>query len=313
MKFDKAYCTELKKEISPYFARELYFNQESNYYGVRLHYGCPNSDCDTILIPYNVYRNERLKQKIHFHTKIRNLHSSSCDYTIESQSNKLSYEEAKRQNRIKNSILPTELVLNKQILEKKSKLKNDVPNESTNHKQKSSVASKSKKFSKNTSSTKTPFFDHIVDCYENIDEKVLKEEFLTINAKKKRFYYFFKKCQYFYDEKGLIYWGEVSELKQYGKNYSIKFKNKAKVGDKYLSINIYITEGLINAYNKKKQFTEILNLLSEHEGIIRCYFVDAYPDKELVEKNGLKFDTLKVEIKNLGHLVLRFDENVNSL
>lgn len=311
MKFEKAFCQELNDLINPYEARDLYFSDDSDYYMRKLTFLCPSEHCRVSLIPVAIYRKEKTKTKIHFRTKSHTNHMffpKKCNYFYNVEEDFIKEVNNKRSNYKKKSVLPSEFLLVKPSQSKKSLRKIEVTKSVNNNLNK---VTRSKSTGSSTkegvSNVKTHYFEQIIDCYEGTDLDTLKTETLTINGKKKSYYSFFKKCEYYEDEEGLIYWGEVERLKKYGKNYRIKFKKKAWIEGKGLEITIYLNSELIQSYNKKIQLLEVLEKLTTFDGEIRCYFVGVYPQVEIVSGKGKEFKAISVEIENLDHLVFRFD------
>ncbi|APO46700.1 hypothetical protein BS614_23420 [Paenibacillus xylanexedens] len=313
MKFEKAYCEELNDCINPYEARDLYFSNDSNYYMRKLTFHCPSEHCRVPLLPVAIYRKEKTKTKIHFRTKSLNNHIISpkkCDFYYNIDQDFTSEVNAKKSNHKKKSVLPSEFLLVKPIQLKKTLRKVEDTMNINNNVNRVTRSKSTGSITKGSSNVKTPYFEQIIDCYENNDPNTLKTETLTINGKKKSYSSFFKKCEYFLDEEGLIYWGEVTKLKKYGNNYRVKFKKKVRVNEKGLEITIYLNSDLIQSYNKKNQLLEVLDKLTTFNGEIRCYFVGVYPTFEKVTGKGNEFEVISVKIENLDHLVFRFDFEV---
>lgn len=312
MKFEKAFCVETNDYINPYEARDLYFSEDSEYYLKRLTFQCPSENCRVTLLPVAIYRQEKTKTKIHFRTKSSINHiqiPKKCNYYYNVDFESTIEVNAKKSNNKKKSIIPTEFLLVKPTLSKNSIRKTDNSNTNdrdtalNNTRRSKSSGSSTNKFS----NVKTHYFEQIIDCYENNDERTLKAVSLTINGKKKSYYSFFKKSEYFQDGEGYIYWGGVTQLKKYGNNYKIKFIKKAWVNGQSLEMTIYLNSDQIKSYNKKNQLLEVLEKLTTFEGEIRCYFVGVYPKVEKVDVNGKIFDAVSVKVENLDHLVFRFD------
>lgn len=310
MKFERAFCKEINEYVNPYEARDLYFSEDSDFYMTKLTFLCPSEICRVALLPVAIYRKEKTKTKIHFRTKSFTYHIQSptkCTYYYDVDSEPIIGVDAKRPNNKKKSVLPSEFLLIKPTHSKKNFQMADHSND-INTSLDSTKRSKSTGSSTNrVSNVKTHYFEHIIDCYENNDLNTLKEETLTIKGKTKSYYSFFKKSEYYADEEGLIYWGQVTKIKKYGKNYRIKFKRKSWVDGKGLDMTIYIDFDMIQTYNKKNQLLEVLEKLTTFDGEIRCYFVGVYPQVEKVSVKGKEFETVSVKIENLDHLVFRFD------
>ncbi|PKV50284.1 hypothetical protein ATE84_2339 [Aquimarina sp. MAR_2010_214] len=311
MKFEEAYSSELNDYLTPYEARDLYFNEESDFHSEKLSFNCPSEKCRIPLTPVAIYRPDKTKTKIHFRTKVKEIHLSECEYYYDlTEYNEISEKNNKVLNQQKNTLLPTELQLEKPIRKKSEYIKAE-NSEKTFVEKKVNLNLINATNSRRKTNSKTPYLEHIIDCYEGFPEKELKNHSLTIGTKTKKFFYCFKKIEYFQDETGLIYWGEIKNLKKYGENYRIDFIKKAWVNKKPIAICIYIKSETINAYNKKEQFLSVLDYLTTFKDNIRCYFVASYPELKTIKRdNKAPFNTFDVKIENLEHLVFRFDKEI---
>jgi len=276
MKFEKAYCEEIQDYLKPYEANDFYFNKDSEYFNKRLSFTCPAENCRIPLTPVAIYIPENTQIKKHFRTKANHKHDKNCEYFNKPPIPKGDHN------------LPGELILNPK------KLKSTPPPPPSGE----------------VHIPKTPFFEKIIDAYEEYDADILKKHNLTIGLKTKKYFYFFKKVEYFEDEKGLIYFGKVKNLKKYGKNYRIDFTRWAWIDKKRVPISIYLESELIEKYNKNAQFLKILKYLTNFKGDIMCYFFGAYPEMKYIENGNKSFHALNVQIENLDHIVFKFDKEI---
>lgn len=302
LRFERAFCVELNRIISPYLARELYFDEGSEYYNIKLNFKCCDSMCEGELVAVGVYSSKRSKVALHFRKKHGSIHT--CEKDI---NNKISGYEGKNiedPEAFKITRYPSELIINSSNKKKNSTKSISQDNEEGEGYLTKSIG-KEKKISR-TEKFKTTSFEHIVDCFLNGEESILSNMNLTIGSKTKKFKYFFKKVQYYEDEKGLIYYGEIESIKKYGANYKIIFKNRRYKSDMFISI--YIKDELIKKYSRRKMFREQIDALVEFkERNILCFFVDAYPIEKIYTINGKKLTSVQVEIRNLHNLVFAFD------
>jgi len=274
MKFETAFCKELNKYITPYEAHNLYFDENSEYFSKRLSFTCPGEKCRIPLTPVAIYIPENTQIKKHFRTKANHKHHKDCNYFYKPPIPK------------GDVVLPGGLIL----APKESGPAPPPPPPGEIHR------------------PKTSFFEKIIDAYEEYDEEILKKHDLTIGSKTKKYFYFFKKIEYFEDEKGLIYFGKVKNLKKYGKNYRIDFTQWAWIDKKRVPISIYLEYDLIKKYNKKDQFLKILEFLTDFKGDIMCYFFGTYPEMKFIKNGNKSFHALNVQIENLDHIVFEFDK-----
>lgn len=304
MKFDKTYCEELNNYITPYYARELYFDENNEYYNVELTFKCPDELCRIDLVGVNIYKSKRSKKALHFRTKPKKIHQ--CQKGIEKGASSPSDSKAGDEEGFKVTRYPSEFLIERPKVGElfvpeieDFQVTTDVI---------ISTHSKHPTPSNKKSIIKTSCLDHLVDCYLNGDQNELRMQPLTINGKTKIFFNFFKKIKYYLDEKGLIYWGEVKSIKKYGKNYSIYFEDRPLVGGKKFSVSIYIQNEIIDRYRKKKMFKEQIEGLIEAKEPVLCFFVGTYPVLTDVE-GETSFKVLQVNIDNLDHISLTFSKN----
>lgn len=308
MKFDKAYCQELNRAISPYLARDIYFDEESQYYNHKLTFSCEDKDCRVNLVPVIIYRERRSRQALHFRTAPGKTHNSGCDYAFPKETNEGKRQAASSAKGTKKTRYPSVF-----LLERPKKVKDTnivaVEEEDTNIEPKNIKSQGTVRNSNNQSILKTSSLEHLVDCYLNVSKTELEKHTLTIDNKTKYLRNFFKKIRYFSEEEGLIYWGKIKNkgIKKYGQNYSIKFQNTSRLKDKELSISIYLENETIENYRKKKLFREQINGLVESTEEIHCFFVGAYPKLvDVTKKDGTTFQAFNVDLQNLDHLAFTF-------
>lgn len=304
MKFERAYCEELNRVITPYIARELYFNEDSQFYGKKLSFLCEDKECRKTLIAVGVYLQKRTKRALHFRSK------DALEHTCY-ENNIIGGHEGKKignDDPFKVTKYPTELILDPPKSGNPKVGGVDIDDDEGNKPSKTSNSIGSGSEIKETR-YRIRSFEHLIDCYLNGDKKVLETMEFTINGKTKKFYSFFKKINYYLDEKGLVYYGEVSGIKKYGENYKVYFKDKAWVENAYRTVSIYIDKELINKFGKRKIFKEQLEDLSNvDDKKAICYFVGVYPEVIEYEFNKNKKKSVQVTIKDLRHFVLTYDE-----
>lgn len=306
-KFTKAFCIELGKAITPYFARELYFNESSEYYGKKMNYKCTTVNCQAELYARCIYNYEGSKQVPNFAKKRKSEHSLNCQFSDKNY--KVNTEESKRINEIgiKISRFPSifllegfsnklagipitddEIEVGDKITASRSNIGND-----TNYKK---------------SIIRTSVLENLVDCFEKGDPKLIESQKLTIGSKTKSFKSFFKNIRYFKDEEDLIYFGKIREIKKYGKNFNIVFDEYPFIDGKALKASIYLKEQQINAYHKSKKFREQLDTLISSKMEVRCYFTGVNPFVKEVPTGTRSFESVEIPLENLNHLCFTFDE-----
>jgi len=310
---DRAYCRETDSELTIYQVRDLHFDENETFDSLKAYFKCPDKDCDAPFVGVNCAK-VKFKNTPHFRLLIDHKHSEACDYGGESSkkiSEKSKGKGTERSYKVSN--YPEVLLLERQPVPRntgKPKKRRKTSNSST-----TSDASPSN--SGNSSPYTTSCLESVVETWVSNSEEDLRHSLLTIGDKTKYYRNFFKKIEYFTDEEGLIYWGNVKlPIKPYGKGYSIIFKKRPKFEGENRQISIYIRNEQIERYRKRKLFRQYIESLIDHPGRdVTCYFVGAYPklkDKDVESSRG-SFRPLEIHLKNLDHLVLRFNEDSEDL
>lgn len=137
---------------------------------------------------------------------------------------------------------------------------------------------------------KTSVFAHPVECFvSNFEDKeLLKRMPLKIGEHTAPYGSFFKKIEYLTDNKGLIYWGKIKEIKDYTQSFRIDFEQKVwfKQADeakkKPYSVNVYLSKKLIENYRKRKAFLEEIKHAIDSEAQLYCFFYDVTPELKQV-------------------------------
>ena len=315
MTFEKAYCTELDADVTAYKARREFFAQEDD--SLRYHFFCPDSECNVELVGVKIYSTSKLAMPPHFRTFPNREHSKTCSIIKELEVGDGS-KDAKK-NRAKNGNKTSKFV-NEFILQRPAK-KSDNKGPSSNYDDEFDIEPRTKKhstpseFKAGDKPIKTSYLENVVDCYEAMDEEDRKKYTILLNGELRTYKNTFKNIKYFQDGTNFIFYGQIKPIKPYGKNFSIKFIDRAWIDNKSYDIKIYITEEIINQYRLKRLFNESMKqlssadkkLLTEHPPV--CYFVGAYPTLKTVPlQESVKFDILEVNITNLDHLVIKFKE-----
>lgn len=303
MKFDSAYCLETDSVLTIYQVRDLHFDEDEDFDSKHNNYFCPDEDCNVQLYGVNDAAVE-YKSTPHFRTKPKILHSVKCDYDGKNSQTKGAVSEQKRENSHKISDIPERFIFETQ--------KHPMgPNAGLNNKIRTRKQKENNyEFDRESVSPhETSVLEHIVHVWKTNDDNMLKKSFIYLGNKHKSYYKAFKKIGFFTDEEGLIYYGRIKKITQYGENYAIEFDGKARAevgGDEWLKVSIYIKEEQIDSYRKRKLFKKHIQSLiniSENDDI-ECFFVGAYPERKTVKIKDGSFDVFNVEVTNLDHLVL---------
>lgn len=309
-KFDKAFCIEIGEAITPYLARELYFDESSEYYKQKLNYKCNEKNCNAELYARCIYNEKRNKQVPHFAKKKSSEHDMNCYYSQDRYLANPKDPQATHLVGTKISRFPSVFLLNGF-----SRMIAGVPIVEDEIEVESNVTTSGKSSANTTGSKKsvsrTSLLDNLVDCYEKGNPKLLETEELTIDGKTKIFKRFFKNIKYYTDEAGLIYWGTVKELKKYGKNYRIIFEERPWVKGKSIQASIYLEDEVISSYRKCNSFRKQLDSLMNSKADIKCYFVGTYPKVVEVMTNEDPFEVASIHVNNLNHISFTFEEVQN--
>lgn len=314
IKLDRAYCSETGSVLTIYQVRDSHFDDEEVFNARKAHFECPDEDCNAPLVGVN-HAKIVFKNTPHFRLLTNHKHSEACDYR-DDKSKIVSEEsdEAGAERNHKISDHPEVLLLERQPVpfdtgKPKKKRKVTKPPVTLDT---STLNSNGDKYSPH----ETSCLEHIVETWVSNGAEDLKYSLLTIGDKTKYYRNAFKHINYFTDEEGLIYWANVKSIKRYGKDYAITFEERPWFEGERRQISIYIPNELIERYRKRKLFRRYIESLLDHSySEVTCYFVGAYPSlkaDEVVASKG-SFRPLEVQLKNLDHLVLRFNQDGEDL
>lgn len=306
IKRERAYCIELSKVITPYLARELYFNEDSDYYNKKLHFKCDKENCEAMLTGVNIYNDKKFKIPLHFRTIKKQIHTCENEMKDEVSGSK-SNDIAK--SRITLTRYPSEFILNPSKSETLGGNIVEIEDDKENDTQ-IQIRKGSREYTQKIKRLKISCFEHLIDCYLNGDKDILKNINLTINNKTKKFYNYFKQLKYYRDEEGLIYFGRVEKIENYGNDVKIVFKDRIWDESKPLKASIYIKNKVIDSYGKKIKFrNEINEIIKKKDYEILCFFIGTYPKiEERKSKEGNYYKQIQVEINNLNHLLVTFNK-----
>lgn len=312
MTFEKAYCKELNGNVTAYKARREYFAQ--NDINTKFNFFCPDIDCNVELTAVNVYTVGKVKHKPHFRTKKNCEHSDKCSIVNkidkENKSIKITNQTGNGhgQKRFK---YPDEFILQRPKSETVNKSSVNAGDDDFDieprqgRKSTISISGESKPH-------KTSYLENVVDSYEDMSDNELRNSYITLGGLRRTYNATFKQIQYFMDGKNFIFNGDIEPIKVYGKNYSIKFKDKVWMDGKPYPVSIYIKDEIINRYRLSRLFRKSIDMLislGNDFKTAKCYFVGSYPYlKEIPSPNGKSFMAYEVVIDNLDHLVIKFTE-----
>jgi hypothetical protein len=179
-----------------------------------------------------------------------------------------------------------------------------------------STASNVEHPSRESAPDKTSVFAHPVECFvSNFEDKeLLKRMPLKIGEHSAPYGSFFKKIEYLQDNKGLIYWGKIKEIKDYTQSFRIDFEQKVwfkqpdEAKKKPYSVNVYLSKKLIDNYRKRKAFLEEIKHAVDSDAELYCFFYGVTPELKQVpsKKNPEQtFGVFSANIENLDHFIIR--------
>lgn len=309
MKFDTAYSLSLDDKLSIYDVRDLNFDETTDFDSDKDSFLCPNDKCraafDTsnALSTFNA-KNVNYLRTPHFKNKTSTRHIEGCRYT---SSHKTATDENDDEHE---DNFPSEFVLTPRQYERKTPVvstEGNVPYDPLKVPSNRSSVSHSPN---DSTPDKTSVFAHPVECFvSNIDDKdKLKSMPLKIGDHTASYWTFFKKIEYLQDNKGLIYWGKIKEIKDYTSSFRIDFEKKVWLDKKPYSVNVYLSKKLIENYRKRKAFLEQIKAAVDSERALYCFFYGVTPKLQQVpsKRNPEQtFGVFSANIENLDHLIIR--------
>ncbi|MGE8067824.1 hypothetical protein [Pseudomonas sp. NPDC089569] len=312
MKFDLAYCLSLDDKLSIYDVRDLNFDETMAFDSAKEHFQCPNDACRSafdatnLLTTFNA-KNVNYVRTPHFKNTPNTRHVADCPYI--SLKTPASGVEAETDD-AREEHFPSELLLiRRQYVRKPSSpevagedaRKAPMPASATHH---------TEHPGRESAPDKTSVFAHPVECFvSNFDDKdLLKRMPLKIGEHTASYASFFKKIEYLQDNKGLIYWGRIKEIKDYTQSFRIDFEKKVWFEKKPYSVNVYLSKKLIDSYRKRKAFLEEIKHAIDSGKDLFCFFYGVTPELKQVpsKKNPEQtFGVFSANIENLDHFIIR--------
>ncbi|WP_433736779.1 hypothetical protein [Pseudomonas putida] len=312
MKFDLAYCLSLDDKLSIYDVRDLNFDETVAFDSAQEHFQCPNDACRLAFNSANELgtfnaKNVNYVRTPHFKNLPSTRHVEGCAYgSLKSTASDVETEtdDGREEH------FPSELLLTRRQYVRKShssEIVSDVVREEpTTYPADSSVEPSAQ----DSAPDKTHVFAHPVECFvSNFEDKeLLKRMPLKIGEHTATYSAFFKKIEYLQDNKGLIYWGRIKEIKDYTQSFRIDFEKKVWFEKKPYSVNVYLSKKLIEGYRKRKAFLAEIKHAIDSGRELYCFFYGATPELKQVpsKKNPEQtFGVFSANIENLDHLVVR--------
>lgn len=308
MKFGRAWCDEVGEALTPYRARELYTDEDGEYYGKELTFRCEDKDCRVRLTPVGIYMTRKSKRALHFRTWEE--HNPDCELVKPGPGGTKIRRPPDGEDDYKPTDFPTEFVLNPPKRKATGGGTNGGGSGDDGAGGGTVEGGGNGGGGGRPTSTKTRYLDEVVDCFLSGDEDSKRREF-KIGGKTRAFARFFKKVQFFTDEPGLIYYGPIDSLKVYkGKGVGLRFADSVWVDKKSYRIRVYVPQERIDKSRRRKAFlaemAELEKAIAEKEEVL-AFFVGAYPERVTIEKpDGTSFDLYSAELSSVDHLSLTF-------
>jgi hypothetical protein len=293
MKFDTAYCLSLDAKLSIYDVRDLNFDETVAFDSAKERFRCPNDACRAAfdegnrLTTFNA-KNVNYIRTPHFKNQPTTRHIEGCPY-VSPKTFGLDAESVEADDD-REEHFPSELLLTRrQYVRKPPDPSKDIeatrPTSPTLSSHSDNAPS-----AQDSTPDKTSVFAHPVECFvSNFDNKdLLKRKPLKIGEHTAPYGSFFKKIEYLQDNKGLIYWGKIKEIKDYTLSFRIDFEAKVwfkqpdEAKKKPYSVNVYLSKKLIDNYRKRKAFLE-----------------------EIKKNPEETFGVFSAKIENLDHFIIR--------
>lgn len=315
MKFDLAYCLSLDAKLSIYDVRDLNFDETMAFDSAKEHFQCPNDACRLAFDVANALgtfnaKNVNYVRTPHFKNLPSTRHVEGCPYvSLKTTASGLEADEAETDDS-REEHFPSELLLTRRAYVRQPSSPTVAPDTQRDEPATPSGAHGVEPPSHDSTPDKTSVFAHPVECFvSNFDDKdLLKRMPLKIGEHTATYAAFFKKIEYLQDNKGLIYWGKVKQIKDYTQSFRIDFEKKVWFEKKPYSVNVYLSKKLIDTYRKRKAFLEEIKHAIESGRELYCFFYGVTPELKQVpsKKNPEQtFGVFSANIENLDHFIVR--------
>jgi hypothetical protein len=310
MKFDLAYCLSLDAKLSIYDVRDLNFDETVAFDSAREHFQCPNDACRSSFEAANELgtfnaKNVNYVRTPHFKNLPSTRHVDDCpSVSLKTPAAGAETDDTREEH------FPSELLLDRRVYVRKPSPPTAAAGVPGDQPFAPAIATTVESANRETAPDKTTVFAHPVECFvSNFDDKdLLKRMPLKIGEHTAPYASFFKKIEYLQDNKGLIYWGRIKEIKDYTQSFRIDFEKKVWLEKKPYSVNVYLSKKLIDSYRKRKAFLEEIKHAIESGRELYCFFYGVTPELKQVpsKKNPEQtFGVFSANIENLDHFIVR--------
>jgi hypothetical protein len=315
MKFDLVYCLSLDTKLSIYDVRDLNFDETMAFDSAKENFQCPNDACRSAFDAANGLgtfnaKNVNYVRTPHFKNLPSTRHVEGCPYvSLKAPASDVEIDAAESDDS-REEHFPSELLLTRRQYVRKPSSPAGAEEILRDTSLAPSSTSNVEPPAQDSSPDKTSVFAHPVECFvSNFEDKeLLKRMPLKIGEHTAPYASFFKKIEYLQDNKGLIYWGKIKEIKDYTQSFRIDFEKKVWFEKKPYSVNVYLSKKLVDTYRKRKAFLEEIKHAIESERELYCFFYGVTPELKQVssKKNPeKKFGVFSADIENLDHFIIR--------
>lgn len=321
MKFDLAYCLSLDDKLSIYDVRDLNFDETMAFDSGKERFQCPNDECRAAFDAANVLttfnaKNVNYVRTPHFKNTPGTRHVAECPYASLKAPSSVMEAGGVEKDDSREEHFPSELLLTRRQYVRKpptsASAADALRDASTTH-----LTDNQTNYSGHEPAPdKTSVFAHPVECFvSNFEDKdLLKRMPLKVGEHSAPYGSFFKKIEYLTDNKGLIYWGKIKQIKDYTQSFRIDFEQKVwfkqldEAKKKPYSVNVYLSKKLIENYRKRKAFLEEIKHAIDSDKALFCFFYGVTPELQQVpsKKNPEQtFGVFSANIENLDHFIIR--------
>lgn len=321
MKFDTAYCISLDDKLSIYDVRDLNFDETMAFDSAKERFQCPNDACraafeaENGLGTFNA-KNVNYIRTPHFKNLPGTLHIEGCPYASSKTPGTTMELDGAESEGDREEHFPSELLLTRREYPRKPATATPTLDSPRDNPQPPSSSSATPHATRDSTPDKTSVFAHPVECFvSNLDDKeLLKRMPLKIGEHSASYASFFKKIDYLLDNKGLVYWGKIKEIKDYTQSFRIDFEAKVwfkkdhEAKKKPYSVNVYLSKKLIENYRKRKAFLEEIKYAIDSKKELYCFFYGVTPElKQVPRKKNPEatFEVFSANIENLDHFIVR--------
>lgn len=315
MKFDLAYCLSLDEKLSIYDVRDLNFDETMAFDSAKERFQCPNDACRVAFDAANALgtfnaKNVNYVRTPHFKNLPSTRHLQDCPYVSLKMPASDTEADGAETDDGREEHFPSELLLTRRAYIRKpssaaasADIQRDEPSTPP-------AATDAELPSRDSAPDKTHVFAHPVECFvSNFDDKdLLKRVPLKIGEHTAPYASFFKKIEYLQDNKGLIYWGKIKQIKDYTQSFRIDFEKKVWFEKKPYPVNVYLSKTLIDSYRKRKAFLAEIKHAIDCGRPLYCFFYGVTPALKQVpsKKNPEQtFGVFSANIENLDHFLVR--------